>query len=189
MASKWKYGNLSHTPFCFDKTARHSNALSSKNIVKAAGLSSFQSPWDCSENRLAGLKLFFEVEKVAKVKKKKHFISLFSARKARRSWNPFRLSSQNTIYSRDVSKKKTLRISALLYYSFFPVLNILPVNILHSKNKQGNRHPRARRTCLVPAGVNHRAPNRGKPLARGAASRLLGFWLICIRLTCRSPIS
>ena len=56
-------------------------------------------------------------------------------------------------------------------------------------NEQGNRHPRARRTCVVPAGVNHRAPNRGQPSARGAASRLLGFWPICVRLTCRSHVS
>ena len=71
---------------------------------------------------------------------------------------------------------------------------------LLDRNKQGNRHPRARRTGVVPAGVNHRAPDQGQPsarraasrlgqpLARGAASRLSGLWPIWVRLTCRSPV-
>ena len=40
--------------------------------------------------------------------------------------------------------------------------------------KQGNRHPRARRTGLVPAGVNHRALDRAYPSARLAAPQPFG---------------
>ena len=64
--------------------------------------------------------------------------------------------------------------------------------------RQGNRHPRARRRGVLPAGVNHRAPDRGQPSARGAASRfgqpsargaalrLSGLWPIWVIVTGRS---
>ena len=65
-------------------------------------------------------------------------------------------------------------------------LKIQRVQNMNISEKQGNRHPRAWRGGVVPAGVNHRAPDlvafgqlsrfaAFRPLARLATSWLLGF--------------
>ena len=43
------------------------------------------------------------------------------------------------------------------------------------KNKLGNRHPRAIRGVVVPAGVNHRAANQCKPSAKQSLRGILGL--------------